>query len=675
MSWIVRLEDQRVLRDPSPPPAPPPPVTTGRKQAIATPPPPPVPDLTRLLRDTEGRVRRRAALAIGRVGLRDGVEPLVALLADREAEVRQMAAFAIGLIGDASGGEPLVRAVADASPLVKGSAAEALGLLGYTAAAPAIARMASDLVGAGAIAEPPSDQLDGARDSAAAAIRLACYALVRLKAYEALASAVLDASGQPRSQWWPIAYALQRLEDPRALPALLALVKAPHPYTRAFAAKGLGAMKDPSAAAALLPLLDSPDKAVLVEALRSLGRLHDRRASAALLKIVSAPGTDPQVRLEAVGALGAAGGDRAFGALVDLIGDPAPPIRAAAIQALAQLDRDAFITILSGLDDDPHWTVRAALATVLGSFAREIGLPRLRGMLGDPDARVVAAALAGMSKHAPPDAATILVERLKTEDPVVRAAAANGLGALKPQSAAGPLRDAYRRSEADATYVARAAILSALAACEGASAAPILSGALSDKDWAVRRRAATLLRELDPAADTPTRMRPAPSPRPELYDAAQVVAPQYSTQAYIETARGTIQLELSVLDAPLTVENFVRLARANFFNGIAIHRIVPNFVVQAGDPRGDGEGGPGYSIRDELNQQSYLRGVVGMALDWADTSGSQFFITLTPQPHLDAKYTAFGRVVSGMDVVDQLEAWDVIERVRIWDGGEDGNRD
>ena len=80
-----------------------------------------------------------------------------------------------------------------------------------------------------------------------------------------------------------------------------------------------------------------------------------------------------------------------------------------------------------------------------------------------------------------------------------------------------------------------------------------------------------------------------------------------------------------------------------------VHRVVPNFVVQAGDPRGDGEGGPGYTMRDELSPLPYVRGTVGMALDWRDTGGSQFFITLSPQPHLDAKYTVFGRVVNGMD--------------------------
>ncbi len=101
------------------------------------------------------------------------------------------------------------------------------------------------------------------------------------------------------------------------------------------------------------------------------------------------------------------------------------------------------------------------------------------------------------------------------------------------------------------------------------------------------------------------------------------------------------------------------LARKGFFNGLQIHRVVPNFVVQDGDPRGDGEGGPGYTIRDELNERPYLRGTVGMALDWRDTGGSQFFITHSPQPHLDARYTVFGHVVNGMEVVDRIQQGDV----------------
>ncbi len=154
-----------------------------------------------------------------------------------------------------------------------------------------------------------------------------------------------------------------------------------------------------------------------------------------------------------------------------------------------------------------------------------------------------------------------------------------------------------------------------------------------------------------------------------MYGSPAVIAPPVSTHVFIDTDKGTIQIELAVLDAPLTVRSFTDLAQSGYFDGVAIHRVVPNFVVQDGDPRGDGEGGPGYTIRDELNQRPYVRGTVGMALDWADTGGSQFFITHSPQPHLDARYTVFGQVLAGMDVVDQLSRGDVITHVRVWNGG------
>jgi cyclophilin family peptidyl-prolyl cis-trans isomerase len=110
------------------------------------------------------------------------------------------------------------------------------------------------------------------------------------------------------------------------------------------------------------------------------------------------------------------------------------------------------------------------------------------------------------------------------------------------------------------------------------------------------------------------------------------------------------------------------LARQGFFKGATWHRVVPNFVVQDGDPRGDGEGGPGYTIRDEINERPYLRGTMGMALDWADTGGSQFFLTHSPQPHLDGRYTVFGQIVAGLDVLDRIQPGDAILGVRVWDG-------
>jgi len=153
-----------------------------------------------------------------------------------------------------------------------------------------------------------------------------------------------------------------------------------------------------------------------------------------------------------------------------------------------------------------------------------------------------------------------------------------------------------------------------------------------------------------------------------VYWSRDVQLPQYSTQVYIDTDKGTIQVELAMLDAPLAVRSISELARRGYFGNVAIHRVVPDFVVQDGDPRGDGEGGPGFTLRDELSERPYLRGTVGMALDWPDTGGSQFFITLSPQPHLDAKYSVIGEVVAGMDVADRLAEGDVIRGVRVWDG-------
>ncbi|HEY2908341.1 MAG TPA: HEAT repeat domain-containing protein, partial [Vicinamibacterales bacterium] len=658
MAWILRLEDQRVLRDPAPvvPPAAPVPSRGQKPPAVVAPPPPP--DLTRLVADTEARIRRRAALAIGRVGLGEGVQPLIGLLGDGDAEVRQMAAFALGLIADAQAHDPLVKALGDPSLLVQGSAAEALGLIGDASAADAVAAMASKIVESGALTSATATaDVDSARDTPAVAFRLAVYALVRLKAYGPLATVVLDGASQPRVRSYPVAFALQRLADKRALPALLTLAKESDPYTRAFAVKGLGALKDPSAVPALTTLLSSGDRSVLIETIRAIGRIGDRSAAAPLMKFITDANTDPHVRLEAVGAIGGLHEPSTGDTLIDLLADPAPTIRIAALRSLAALDRDDFVIVLSGLDPDPNWTVRAALANVLGSLPPGTGLARVNQMLSDEDQRVIPSVLAALVALHDPHAADILLDRLKAEDPAVRAAAAAGIGELKPPRGAQALADAFKAGERDAMYAARAAALAAIVKYGAADATPLLRSALGDKDWTVRVRAAMLLKQLEPAnaAEIDAQIRPAPTTlAPDAYGAARLADPAVSTQVYVETDRGTIQIELAVIDAPLTVENFVALARRGYFNGLGVHRVVPDFVVQDGDPRGDGEGGPGYTIRDEFNELPYLRGTVGMALDpWPDTGGSQWFITHSPQPHLDAKYTVFGRVIAGMEVVDR----------------------
>ena len=129
---------------------------------------------------------------------------------------------------------------------------------------------------------------------------------------------------------------------------------------------------------------------------------------------------------------------------------------------------------------------------------------------------------------------------------------------------------------------------------------------------------------------------------------------------------GQIEIELYPDSAPKTVENFTTLAKKGFYDGVTFHRVEPNFVVQGGDPKGNGTGGPGYTIKDEFNKQKHVRGVLAMARTQAPNSaGSQFYITLAPAHFLDGQYTVFGRVTSGMEIVDKIKVGDKMKSVKI----------
>lgn len=148
---------------------------------------------------------------------------------------------------------------------------------------------------------------------------------------------------------------------------------------------------------------------------------------------------------------------------------------------------------------------------------------------------------------------------------------------------------------------------------------------------------------------------------------AMEIDPAKSYRATIETNRGDIVLELDPKHAPKTVNNFVFLARQGFYDGIAFHRVVPNFVIQGGDPTGTGRGGPGYRFEDEVrnNPLKHEAKVISMANAGPNTNGSQFFITHTPQPHLNGRHTVFGKVVEGSDVVDAIHQGDQMVKVTI----------
>jgi cyclophilin family peptidyl-prolyl cis-trans isomerase/HEAT repeat protein len=669
LGWMLRLEDQRQLRDPqTPEPAILRPATATEPAVLA---PPRPSDLLLLLGDSEARVRRRAALAVGRVGLPAAVEPLTRLLSDSEFEVRQMAAFSLGLLANASARPALIKALDDAEPIVQGRAAEALGAIGDRTDADAIAVMVRRHVEAGVLAKIEPDDLGYPLAAPVEAVRLGIYALTRLRAYEPLASAILNPQGQPVSRWWPVAYALQRVGDERAAPALLTMLSTPGRYTASFAVRGLASTKSARAAGPLREIVTARqhDAAVLIQAIRALTTLDDRASVPVLTKMVSDRTVTGMLRHEAMTALCTLVDAEGIDLLLDLVTDTSPTVRGNAFTALARIEPTTFLSVLAGLDPDADWTVRVALATALGALPDGLGFPRLLTMLEDRDNRVIPAVLKALIGAKAGGMEKVLLQRLRSDDFVLRATAANLLAEIKAPGAVQQLVDAYRASAGgDVTYVARGAILGALAKLDAAAARPVLQDALMDRDWAIRVRARILLAEQG-VTGVDEAMRPAVSGQAvESAEWQSIVSPRFSPRAYIDTDKGTVELELIVLDAPLTVANFVTLARKNFFNGIAIHRVVPDFVVQDGDARGDGEGGPGYTIRDEINQHPYLRGTVGMALDWQDTGGSQFFITHSPQPHLDGRYTVFAQVVNGMDVVDRLVPGDVIRRVRVRDG-------
>ena len=653
-------------------------------------PPPPVPRMEKLTRilagedrrdlttdvklglaDSDRSVRRRAALAAGRIGDPGAVPALVPLLQDPELEVRQMTAFALGLIGDALAVDPLLAALKDPEPVVRGRAAEALGQIGDARAAPAIAQMV-------VAALPPKAPLVTVRGDDPASMtdpwlepRLGVFALARLKDVRS-AQAVLLSAGKPRFDWWAATWTAMRLENAALRPVLLAAVSSTDPLSRAYGARGLGALKDPADLDALLPLLRDRDETVVVNAVRAVALLGEARAVPAVSALLRAPSS--ALRVEALKALSVLPPDRGLRErVVAEVGSPEPWVRAAALQALARMEREEFALVLANLDPDPVWFVRAGLAAALAVAGDEASQARLLAMLKDDDVRVIPYVLEALRLARGPDSVDTLRRHLDHPDFAVRMAAADQLAALKVTGLSEALAASLARARGDVEMDARLSVVPLLALQKDARATALLREIASgDPARPVRERAA---RELRVLGETPPPPGPEPVERPAL-DYLEALAPYevtaggsvFTPRVFLYMKQGRIEIHLNVVEAPLMSATFLDLARRGYFDGLTFHRVVPGFVVQGGDPRGDGNGGPGFALRDEIGERPYGRGVVGMALSGKDTGGSQLFVTLAPAPHLDGRYTVFGWVASGMEVVDKIRPGDVIEKVEAWTG-------
>jgi len=336
-----------------------------------------------------------------------------------------------------------------------------------------------------------------------------------------------------------------------------------------------------------------------------------------------------------------------------------------------------------------HWQSVSALAQGLGEIAsttsatgpgnavtvteagvRSEALSLLRALLNNASTPALAMpdVLRAFAAFKPDDLSEVLRARFNADDVIVRATAAELLGEVAPDSTiTKALAAALPRALKDEMNDAALAILDALAKQKNDDAATMIKSVLSAPDHLVRRRAVALLKVGNPPSTNDAQTVNTQN-RPIDYTRALARAGSASVRAVVTTDKGAFTIELLSEDAPLTVDNFVMLARRKYFDSITFHRVVPNFVIQGGDPRGDGNGGPGYQIRCEINSVPYERGAVGMALSGKDTGGSQWFVTHSPQPHLDGGYTVFGRVVEGMEIVDRIARGDLIRSVRVVEG-------
>jgi cyclophilin family peptidyl-prolyl cis-trans isomerase/HEAT repeat protein len=594
------------------------------------------------------QVREELAVTLGRVGDPRGRELLAGLLLDSEPEVRRAAAFSLGLLGSDAAIPALLDAATDLDAETGALAVEALGKLRAPLAG-LVPRLAA--LGEAEQARRLLPALFRFRE--AAAVEVARAGLARSEP-ELRAAA---------------AYALARYPRPEAAPDLRRLATAPEATLRALAARGLAEVGGPEDLALLLPLAGEAESGVAIQALRAAARLHPRGAAAPGWEerlVASAASPDPGVRLTALEAAGAF--------------LPAPALerllRARWEEGETAREREVALLALArgGSEAARALAVRAAAATAPGLRATaaealgQLGEPELlRRLAGDPEARVRVAAVEALLAAAPAEVvADTVVTALADPDPAVRATVLDWL-VEKPLLPIEELEEALRRGAGDPFEDAVRAAVRALGARgraevrERGGAILALERAAGDPRYLVRREVAAELAKLGAEAPVPGPVATGRGPAVYRQILEQTRTPR---RVALETARGRLELDLACPQAPLTCLSFLQLANAGFFDGLDFHRVVPDFVVQGGDPRGDGWGGPGYTLRDEINRLRYRRGAVGMALAGADTGGSQFFITLSPQPHLDGGYTVFGRVVAGEEVLARLVQGDRIVRVR-----------
>lgn len=464
----------------------------------------------------------------------------------------------------------------------------------------------------------------------------------------ALARALSGASVPVRQG---ICAALADMDRPDARPLLRRELTDPDATCRAYAARGLSLQAQPDDAPLLYAALHDPDERVAAFVSLAVARLIEKGLAPTLGLDVLHRAADVLVRPATTLALVDA--ELLSPALAPVFGELAtsadPSLRCRA--ALAH-DRIVGTPQLVATCADHDSLVARLYAETVPKRVTDLA-PLLALSTGDEHARAGAAAALGRYDDA--RARKRLLALCVDPVPAVWGAAAESASASLLKEA-GPILLSHlpTRFSADdlEPTLSLVAAIGLLAPPHAAQALLPLVGSAPP----IARAAADALEKLQVRVE----VRPAPIRAP--YD--DLVVPSSPT-VRLETARGVIRIRLDALAAPRTVRNFVGLVQKHFYDGLDFHRVVPGFVAQGGDPRGDGSGSAGWVIPCEPNALPYGEGTVGMALSGKDTGGSQFFVTLLPAPHLEGRYTAFGRVEEGMDVVRSLLPGDVIVRATL----------
>lgn len=316
----------------------------------------------------------------------------------------------------------------------------------------------------------------------------------------------------------------------------------------------------------------------------------------------------------------------------------------------AERERTAY---LARLARDEDRLVRETVATSLGTMDDPSGRALLVELVGDADDGVAISAIDAIARRAERAIAVADADELRA---VLEGASTPAPRTWPDAPTIAAVRAGMGRFRDADDLEGLVTALGAIATLREPALADLPRGLLGHHALAVREAARSAMDALD--LEVPE-VSFDPPPNPISADAL----PDGAVTVRVETNRGVFTIALDPAAAPTTVARFLSLVDAGFYDGVTFHRVIPAFVVQGGDPRGDGYGGPGWSQRCEDNRTSYVRGTVGMALAGRDTGGSQFFVTLAPQPHLDGRYTAFGTVTAGMEVVESLVRGDTMLRV------------